>query len=204
MVEWITDLISNMGYAGVALLMLLENVVPPIPSEVIMPLAGFVAGRGDMNVAGAIFAGSIGSYAGACAWFFIACRIGENRLRRFVDRHGKWVAMECEDLDRAKDWFKRHGGISVFAGRLVPGVRTFISVPAGLTGMSTPLFLLYTGLGTLVWTAVLTWAGVVLGRNYSQVERYTTPIGNVVFSLLIAAVVLRYWKQWRRRRAADA
>jgi membrane protein DedA with SNARE-associated domain len=198
--DWISQLIATLGYAGIALLMLLENVVPPIPSEVIMPLAGYVASQGQLNTAGVIAAGSAGSFVGAVLWFWIARRYGAKRLRDFVERHGKWVTLECEDIDKANDWFRRHGKSSVFIGRLIPGVRTFISVPAGFSDMSTPLFFAYTAAGTILWNSVLVWAGHLLQANYAAVKGVTTPVSTAVFVLLGAALAWRYFHQWRKRQ----
>ena len=120
MFDWITSIVERMGPIGVALLMFLENVFPPIPSELVMPLAGFVAERGDFPLWRAIIAGSLGSLAGAVGWYLVGRKVGEKRLRRWVDDHGRWLTLSCEDIDKAKDWFDRHGGAAVFIGRLIP------------------------------------------------------------------------------------
>jgi membrane protein DedA with SNARE-associated domain len=198
--DWISELIATMGYEGVALLMLLENVVPPIPSELIMPLAGYVASQGQLSTIGVIAAGTTGSFIGAVLWFWVARRYGSARLRSFVDRHGKWVTLDCEDIDKANNWFRRHGRSSVFIGRLIPGVRTLISVPAGLSDMSAPLFLIYTLAGSILWNAVLVWAGHLLQANYQAVKGITGPVSTGVFSLMAAALVWRYVQQWRKRQ----
>jgi membrane protein DedA with SNARE-associated domain len=199
MFEWITELMAQFGYGGVALLMFLENLVPPIPSELIMPLAGFVASTGDLAYWGVLVAGIAGSFAGALLWFLAARRIGEQRLRRFVDQYGKWVTLTCRDLDAASDWFERHGPVSVFVGRLVPGVRTFISVPAGFSSMSALQFSVYTLLGTVVWTSILLFAGHLLRENYSLVADYIGVLSNVVLALFASALAWRYVQQWRHR-----
>jgi membrane protein DedA with SNARE-associated domain len=197
--DWITGLIARMGYLGVAMLMFLENVVPPIPSELIMPLAGFVASKGEMRHVLALIAGTLGSFAGAYLWFYGARRIGERRLRRFVQKHGRWVALSCRDIDQANEWFRRHGAVSVFVGRLIPGVRTFISVPAGLSNMSPLVFSFYTLLGTVLWTGLLLFAGHILRENFGLVSGYVGVLSNVVFAIFAATVAWRYIQQWRRR-----
>jgi membrane protein DedA with SNARE-associated domain len=201
MFEWVTNLIAQFGYAGVAFLMFLENLVPPVPSELIMPLAGFVASQGELAHWAVLTAGTAGSFAGALFWFIVGRRIGEERLRKFVDRHGKWVTLSCEDLDQANEWFRRHGAASVFIGRLIPGVRTFISVPAGISSMPLPKFVVYTVAGTLVWTAVLMFAGHVLRENYELVSDYIGVISNAVLVLFAAGLAWRYFRQWRQRLA---
>jgi membrane protein DedA with SNARE-associated domain len=197
--EWITQLIASIGYAGVAILMLLENVIPPIPSELIMPLAGFVASGGGMSHAGAWSAGAGGSFAGAYFWFIVGRRVGQRRLRKLVRQYGRWVTLSCDDLDRAQEWFGRHGPASVFIGRLIPGVRTFISVPAGMSGMSALQFSSYTMLGTALWTGALLLAGHVLRASYGSVSHYIGLVSNIVFGLLAAALAWRYFQQWRHR-----
>src|SRR5688572_7323153 len=141
--EWITGVVSEMGTLGVAVLMFLENIFPPIPSELVMPLAGFVAQREQLSFCEAVVAGSIGSLLGAVAWYRVARVVGEKRLRAWVDRNGRWLTLSCADIDKAKGWFDRHGGVSVMIGRLIPGVRTFISVPAGFARMQPVPFVLY-------------------------------------------------------------
>jgi membrane protein DedA with SNARE-associated domain len=197
--DWITGLIARMGYFGIAMLMFLENVVPPIPSELIMPLAGFVASKGEIRHVFALIAGTVGSFVGAYLWFYAARRIGERRLRRFVREYGKWVALSCRDIDVAKDWFQRHGPTSVFIGRLIPGVRTFISVPAGLSSMSALKFSFYTLLGTVLWTGLLLLAGHILRENFELVSGYVGVLSNIVFAIFAATLVWRYVQQWRHR-----
>jgi membrane protein DedA with SNARE-associated domain len=183
--DWITALISKLGYGGVALLMFLENVFPPIPSELIMPLAGFNAARGEMSIWLVILAGTVGSLAGAVLWYEIGRRIGMKRLCRLADRHGRWLTMSRRDVDKARDWFDRHGGAAVFIGRLVPAIRTLISVPAGIAKMNLPLFLTYSTIGTALWTALLAGAGYFLESQYEKVEGWLNPISNIIFGGLV-------------------
>ena len=196
MFDWITSIVQQMGSPGIALLMFLENVFPPIPSELVMPLAGFVAERGQFPLWGAIVAGSIGSLAGAIGWYVLGRRVGERRLRRWVDRHGRWLTLSCADIDRSKSWFERHGGTAVFIGRLIPGVRTFISVPAGFARMAPVPFVLYSALGTVLWTALLAFAGKLLGANYERVGQYLDPVTWVVLGAFVVAYVVRLVR-WR-------
>lgn len=191
MFDWIVDIVRTLGYPGVALLTFLENVVPPIPSELIMPLAGFIAARDGFTIWGAIAAGTGGSLAGAVGWYIVGRKVGEERVRGFFRRHGRWVGLTGDDIDRSMDWFHRHGGSAVLLGRLVPAVRTFISLPAGFTGMPVLPFLLYSLAGTAVWTGALTYAGVVLGRNYDAVERYVGPATWVIVGGIVAWYVYK-------------
>jgi membrane protein DedA with SNARE-associated domain len=172
-------------------LMVLENVFPPIPSEVIMPLAGFMATQDRLSLLGAIVAGTLGSVLGALPLYYLGHKIGDERLKAFADRHGRWLTLSREDLDHAKQGFDRHGGLAVFLCRLVPGIRSLISIPAGIEGMSLALFLLYTTLGAGLWTALLTLAGYGLGANFRQVETYLDPASYVI---LAAIIVLYVWR----------
>lgn len=194
MADWVFRVVEKLGYAGIALLTLLENVFPPIPSEVIMPLAGFIASQGEFSLMGAIIVGSIGSLAGSTIWYFIGRRIGSQRLRQWVDKHGRWLTMSNDDLDKVHDWFQRRGGIAVFIGRLVPGIRTWISVPAGLGDMPFLPFILYSAAGTTIWTALLTGAGYWLGSNFHNLQEPLGLASTVVF------VSIGIWYAWRQFR----
>jgi membrane protein DedA with SNARE-associated domain len=196
MFEWITHVIGRLGYVGVAALTLLENIFPPIPSELVIPLAGFVAARGDLRLSLVIVMGSIGSLAGGLVWYAIGRQVGEERLRKWVARHGRWLTLSAEDVDRAQRWFQRHGAVAVLVGRLIPGVRTFVSLPAGFSAMPIGRFLMYSAVGTATWTAALAYAGVVLQANFSVVGDYVNLATNGL--LIVAAVLLirRYIRCW--------
>ena len=197
MFDWIAGIISRLGYAGVVFLTFLENLCPPIPSELVIPMAGYVAAAdAEMSVPMVIAAGTFGSLAGAWFWFYLGRRIGERRLREWVDRHGRWLTLSGGDVDRAKDWFQRHGTAAVLLGRLVPGVRTFISLPAGFSRMGTLHFLAYSAIGTLAWTAALAYAGVVLRANFTVVGDYLNIATNVILAAFAAMLVWRYVKCW--------
>ncbi|MBD2307736.1 DedA family protein [Chroococcidiopsis sp. FACHB-1243] len=198
MLNWITNIISSLSYWGIALLMLLENILPPIPSEVIMPLAGFTAQKGQLNLLFVILAGTVGSILGALPWYYIGKQVGERRLRQWVDRHGKWLTLSGEDIDKSQQWFNKYGGAVVFFGRLIPGVRTPISIPAGFEEMPLFAFLLYSTVGTLLWVGLLSYAGFVLGQNYQLVKKFLTPISIVV--AVVLALVLGVWIFRRRQK----
>jgi membrane protein DedA with SNARE-associated domain len=185
MLDWITSSINYLGYWGIVFLMFLENLFPPIPSELIMPLAGFTVSQGNLNIAFVIVAGTIGSLLGALLWYCIGISVGEKRLKRWADRHGKWLNISGEDIEKSKKWFEKYGGVAVFIGRIVPGVRTFISVPAGLNNMPIVPFLFYSTIGSALWVALLTFAGYLLGQNYHLVEKYLGPISSVIVIGLI-------------------
>lgn len=195
MFELITGLVKQGGYLAVFLLMAAENIFPPIPSELIMPLAGFVADRGDLAFWPAILAGWLGSIAGQLPLYYLGAKIDEERLKGWVDRRGFWLAVDSSELERAQSWFERHGRSTIFFCRLIPGLRSLISVPAGLVRMPIALFLAYTAAGTLLWTVALTYAGSMLGRNYERVQGYLDPVSTAI---LIGVAV---WYLWRVARS---
>jgi membrane protein DedA with SNARE-associated domain len=203
MVEWITNTMSSLGYLGIGLLMFAENIFPPIPSELIMPLAGFTVAKGEMNFVFAVLAGVLGTVLGALPWYYAGKIMSEERLRTLADKYGKWMALSGKDIDKADRWFDRHGNQAVFFCRLVPGVRTLISLPAGISGMPLAPFLLYSTLGTTLWVGLLTYLGFVLGDNYDLVDEYLGPVSKIVLGLLVVAfiawVVLKKQKSKRRR-----
>lgn len=160
--------------------MLLENAFPPIPSELIMPFAGYVAARGDLHPAGVVAAGSAGSLLGALAWYAVGYWVGIDRLKRFAKRHGRWLTLSADEVDQAQRWFDRFGGIAVGFGRLIPAVRSIISVPAGVARMRLDRFLLWSTIGTTAWSALLVTLGYQLGTQFSEVERWLSPVSWVI------------------------
>lgn len=202
MLEWITNTINSLGYWGIALLMFLENVFPPIPSELIMPLAGFTARATPekLNVIGVFFAGLLGSVLGALVWYYPGKYLGERRLQVWADKYGKWLSISSKDIVKAKGWFDQQGGKAVCIGRLVPGVRTLISVPAGISNMHLLPFLIYSTLGSAVWVGLLTYSGYALGSQYELVDKYLAPVSKIVAVVLILAFVVWVMKRKRKNR----
>jgi membrane protein DedA with SNARE-associated domain len=201
--EWLatfaTNVIDALGYPGIAFLILLENLFPPIPSEVILPLAGFLAGQGRMLLPAVIVAATIGAVAGALVLYSLGAWFGDRRLRWLVNRYGKWIAFREADLDLANDWFDRHGGKAVLLCRLLPIVRSIISVPAGLRRMSVPVFILYTALGSALWNSVLVLGGWWLGENWEAVSRYASLLKYPVIAVVILAAAWYVWKRMLSR-----
>jgi membrane protein DedA with SNARE-associated domain len=193
--EWVTRVVETVGYLGVALLVALESVFPPIPSEIVLPLAGFVAGQGKASLVGMIVAATAGSLVGAWVLYAIAASIGPARLHRFIERHGKWFRVTMQDVDRAEGWFDRHEAAAVLVCRCVPLVRSLVSIPAGFRRMSLVRFSVYTVLGSLVWNTGLVSAGFVLGDRWEKVGDYMG-IVQAVFAIAVAAAVA--WFLWRR------
>lgn len=191
MFEMITGFLEKSGYLGVFALMALENIFPPIPSEMIMPFAGFIVARGDLNLAGVLLAGTAGSVVGALPWYYAAKVYGCERLKRLAERHGRWLTIDADDIDKALESFRRHGRKTVLFGRLIPAVRTLISVPAGLANMSLGRFLLYSSIGSLAWSGLLVAAGFLLENRYTEVAKYLDPVSKTIFGALLAWYLYR-------------
>lgn len=191
MFDWIEGFVAQAGYLGLALLMFAENVFPPIPSELIMPMAGHAAARGEMSLGLVVLAGSAGSLLGALLWYVIGRWLGARRLRRLAGRHGRWLTLAPEEVDRACGWFNRHGGKAVLLGRMVPAVRTLISVPAGIAGMALAGFLAFSAVGTAIWSAVLAVAGYLLEGQSAEVSAWLDPISTAVVIGLVGVYLYR-------------
>ncbi|WP_149539731.1 DedA family protein [Siccirubricoccus phaeus] len=196
MVEWAADLVASGGLAGVFLLMVAENLFPPLPSEVVMPLAGFAAAEGRLSLPGVILAGISGSVVGNALWFEAARAYGAARMRRIARRFGRHVGLGPETIGRAEAALRRNGPAAVFLARMMPGLRTGISIPAGLVELPRPVFYIWTALGTTVWTGGLALAGYALGEH---VQGWAGPVGAAV---MLAVLAMLGWKAWRLRRAA--
>lgn len=194
MQEWITTTMNSLGYLGIGLLMFLENLFPPIPSELIMPLAGYTATFPDtkIQVIPAIAAGVIGTILGAIPWYYAGLLLGQERLQLLAGRYGKWIGISGEDIAKSVIWFEKHGSKAVLFGRLVPGIRTLISIPAGITKMPLIPFFLYSTIGTIAWVTLLTYAGYFLGENYGLVEKNIDLISKVVVLGVLMAIAI-YW-----------
>ncbi|WP_216901767.1 DedA family protein [Synechococcus sp. CCY 9618] len=194
------------GYGAIFAAMFLENLFPPIPSELIMPLGGFYVQQGQLSLIPVVLAGLLGTVLGALPWYGIGRLVNEQRIEHWLERHGRWIGISPRELQRSRRWFNRHGTALVFWGRLVPGVRTLISVPAGIEMMPLTPFLLWTTAGSLIWTLALTLAGLALGEGYTNVELWIAPAARVVKLLLLLAALagvvalgLRIWKRGRDR-----
>ena len=201
MANWIIEFIGQQGYLGIVLLMILENVFPPIPSELIMPFAGFVAARGDLNAVGVLLAGTVGSVLGTMPWYVAGRLLSVERLKGWAGRHGRWLAASPADIDRAVHWFERRGERAVFLGRMVPAVRSVISAPAGITGMALPRFLLWSLAGSMLWVGALVALGFVLEGQYERVGQWLDPVSKVIVGAAVAAYI---WRVATFKKATDA
>ena len=197
---WVQDVIEQLGYLGVALLVVLENVFPPIPSEIVLPFAGFVAQQGSDSVVLMILAATVGSVVGALIMYWIAAIIGDERLHAFTRRFGKWVQIREADLTRAEEWFDRHAMSAVLVGRCVPLIRSVVSIPAGFRRMKLIPYIAYTFLGSLVWNIALVGAGAVLGENWERVEPVVATFQWIVIVVILAGIARLAYVVVQRRR----
>jgi membrane protein DedA with SNARE-associated domain len=197
--SWVVDAIRTAGYPALVALMVAENLFPPIPSEVVLPLAGYEVSRGHLNFAGVLLCATLGSVLGALLLYAAGRRGG----KPLIARHGHRLRIRDEDLDRAEDWFGRRGALAVFGARLVPGARSLISVPAGTLRMPLVAFTALTTLGSAIWNAVLIGAGVVLADQWQQVSDTLGPLGTAVVAVLVVVAVLLTARFVKRRRRQE-
>ncbi|GAA4687410.1 hypothetical protein Prum_035610 [Phytohabitans rumicis] len=193
---WATDLMDTLGAPGAGLAVALENLFPPLPSEVILPLAGFTASQGEMSLFAAIFWTTLGSVAGAAALYYVGALLGRDRTRAIAAR---LPLVKLSDVDRTEAWFARHGTKAVFFGRMIPIFRSLISVPAGIERMPLPTFLSLTAVGSLIWNTVFILAGYFLGENWERVEAYAGVLQKVVIVAVVLAVGYFVATRLRRR-----
>ncbi|WP_341715571.1 DedA family protein [Micromonospora sp. FIMYZ51] len=197
LVGFVTDLVERLGGPGAGLAVALENLFPPIPSEVILPLAGFVAAQGRMSVVGAIFWTTLGSLLGALALYYIGAGLGRERTRAIA---AKLPLVKLSDIDRTEEWFLKHGVKAVFFGRMIPIFRSMISIPAGVERMPVLTFVLYTTLGSLIWNTTFVLAGYLLGDNWHLVEGYAGILQNLVIVACVLGLVWFVVTRLRRSR----
>ncbi|GAA4026689.1 DedA family protein [Sphingomonas rosea] len=196
--DWVVRMIEQSGYLGVAFLMFLETIFPPIPSEVIMSVSGVAAAKGQMSLGWAIASGTAGAMLGNIVWYLAARALGIIRLKPFIDRYGRWLTMDWAEVQRAERWFRANGTFFVFLGRMLPTVRSLVSVPAGLLKMRFKTFFIASTIGTAGWTAALAYAGFMLRERFNEVDDWIGPISNAI----LATMVLGYlWRVIRFRPA---
>ncbi len=202
---WVQDIIQAMGYWGLGLVMFLENVFPPIPSEAVLPMAGWLAfeKEGGFTLWGVTLVGAIGSVSGALVFYGLGYWFGEQRVRVLVRRYGKWLLLTEADFDTALEWFARYGEVVIFFGRMVPIVRSLVSIPAGIASMNLGLFNLYTAIGTALWSFLLSLAGYILGKNWGLVMEWISKYEKVVIVLAVAVMVIFVVSRLRQRQQKE-
>jgi membrane protein DedA with SNARE-associated domain len=198
---WVASVMEAMEEPGVGLLTALETVFPPIPSEVVLPLGGFLTRQGGFSLPLVLLSATLGSVLGALALYGLGAWLGRERATAVLSRV---PLVDREDVERASAWFDRHGRAAVFFGRLVPGVRSLISLPAGANGMPLVQFTAYTTGGSLVWNTLLVGAGVLLGDRWDQVEQYSSWLDRALIAALVGVVGWAVWRRVRARRSVDA
>lgn len=189
MEDWIFNIIENYGYLGVFLIIVVENIFPPIPSEIVLPFSGFMTTKTELSVAMMIAASTAGSVVGGTILYYIGTILDVERLEKLVDRWGKYLQLKREDVYKADAWFDRYGIWTVFFCRMVPLLRSLISVPAGMSNMKMPLFLLFTLLGTAIWNTLLIVIGAKLGENWTQILSYTEVYSDIIYAVGAIAVL---------------
>lgn len=194
--DWIIRLVADGGYWGVAFLMFLETVFPPVPSEVIMTVAGVSSARGNMHFGVVVASGTAGAMLGNYLWFVLARRFGKERLQRFLEMHGRWFTLHWTDVERGQLLFKKHGSVIILVARMLPTFRSLISIPAGLFKMSHRRFLVFSTIGTAGWSAALAGAGYALGSQFADVEKILGPLSTAIIVLIVVGYLWRLirWK----------
>jgi membrane protein DedA with SNARE-associated domain len=186
---WVENIISTGGYPGLYFVMFLENVFPPIPSEVVLPLAGSLSLTGRFSIPLITIVGMLGSLTGAFLFYGLGKWLGEERVRNFIGKFGKYALLSVDDFDKSKDWFDKYDEWVIFFSRMVPIVRSLISIPAGVADMNLPKFSFYTILGTALWSFILSYAGRLLGEQWPVITDFINTYQNVVLAVAVVAVV---------------
>ncbi|SDX23390.1 membrane protein DedA, SNARE-associated domain [Marininema mesophilum] len=200
MEQWITSLIEEYGYLGIFFIMVLENVFPPIPSELVLPFGGFMTIKSNLTLTGVIVTSTAGSVLGAIILYGIGLLLDVTRLEKLVDRWGSVLRIQKKDIHRANAWFDRYGKWTVFFGRMIPIVRSMISIPAGMSNMNFSLFLFFTILGTALWNIILVGAGAMLGKSWTKIVEYISIYSEIVYvGFAILLVVFIIWYIRRRK-----
>ena len=187
---WVENIISTGGYPGLYFVMFIENVFPPIPSEVVLPLAGSLSLTGRFSIPLITIVGMLGSLTGAFLFYGLGKWLGEERVRNFIGKFGKYALLSVEDFDKSKDWFDKYDEWVIFFSRMVPIVRSLISIPAGVADMNLPKFSFYTILGTALWSFILSYAGRLLGEQWPVITDFINTYQNVVLVVAVLVVVV--------------
>jgi len=205
LIAWAQSVIHTAGYPGLVLVMFLENIFPPIPSEVILPLAGSLVLEGRFTLLGVTAMGSTGSVGGALVFYTLGHLLGEARVRELIRRYGRWIMLSEQDFDKALAWFNRYGEGVIFFGRMMPIIRSLVSIPAGIASTNLARFSIYTAVGTALWSFLLAFAGYLLGQSWPLVSKWISRYEKAILILAALAVVIFVANRlWQRRRASNA
>ncbi|WP_180080665.1 DedA family protein [Acinetobacter sp. YH12201] len=199
--EWIISIMEQLGYLGIALLMFLDNVFPPIPSEIIMPSAGYSASQGQLTLFGVIISGCFGSLLAAALLYWIGYKFNHDSIFHFVDHYGRYMFIKSSDVKKSLDWFEHYGHRIVFFGRMIPAVRSLISIPAGMSRMPFWKFMFYSGLGTIIWTTFLACVGFYFGENQPLMQQIFSQVSHsIILIILVIVAILLYRRQLRKMK----
>ncbi|MGB2991792.1 MAG: DedA family protein [Paenisporosarcina sp.] len=203
MENWITDIMSQYGYLGIFLLIMLENIFPPIPSEVILTFGGYMTTQSDMTAMGVILVSTAGSVAGAVILYGLGLQLDVKRLEKIVDRYGRVLRLTRKDIHKADSWFDKYGIWTVLFCRLIPLIRSLISIPAGMSNMKFGLFLLFTTVGTLIWNTILVSVGAAVGDNWESIVAVMDVYSNIAYVVIVLVGLAAIWWyiQFRKKRA---
>lgn len=200
MTQWIVSIMEQLGYLGIALLMFLDNVFPPIPSEIIMPSAGYSATQGELTLIGVIIAGSIGSLLAAALLYWIGRKIPNEHILQFTERYGKYLFIKPADVEKSLNWFEQYGHRIVFFGRMVPAARSLISIPAGMSKMPFWKFMLYSTAGTLIWTTFLACVGFYFGENQALMQQIFSRVGYIILAIVLIFFAGFFYRKYSRSK----
>lgn len=198
MEAWILNIMQQLGYLGIALLMFLDNIFPPIPSEIIMPSAGYTASQGELILLGVILSGSAGSIVAALILYWLGRKIPQPKLFALVENYGKYLSIKAQDVEKALCWFEQYGHYVVFFGRMIPAVRSLISIPAGMSRMHFGKFVFFTSLGTLIWTGFLAYIGFYFGENKALMHSLINRIGWILLVFLVIYIVYKLFHKLKK------
>ena len=194
--DWVLSIMEKLGYLGIAFLMFLDNVFPPIPSEIIMPSAGYTAAKGELTLIGVIIAGSIGSLLAAALLYWMGRKIPQHHLFNLIERYGKYLHISVTDLEKSLTWFEKYGHRIVFFGRMIPAVRSLISIPAGMSNMPFRKFMAYSATGTIIWTTFLAYIGYYFGENPALMSAITQRIGYIILAFTMIYILYHLMKKF--------
>ncbi|MDY6486769.1 DedA family protein [Acinetobacter faecalis] len=197
--EWVISIMEQLGYLGIAILMFLDNVFPPIPSEIIMPSAGYTASQNQLLLVGVIIAGCIGSLLAAALLYWIGYKFKHETIFKFVDRYGKFLFIKSEDVKKSLSWFEKYGHRIVFFGRMIPAVRSLISIPAGMSRMPFWKFMFYSSLGTIIWTTFLACIGFYFGENQALMQKIFSQVGYFIIGIVLIIVAWIWYRRNQRK-----
>jgi len=201
MIEHIVHAFGTINYFTVFVLLLIQGLFPPLPTEVAVPFCGYAAARGDLNVWGVAAAATLGALVGQMPWYIAGWYFGGERVKRLAARYGRWLTVTPGEVQLVLDWFHRFGAISVFFGAMVPAIRAVISLPAGITRVSFGTYLAFVAAGTAIWMTVLSYAGYRLGQNYELVAHYVAPVTKAIVLAVIVLYVARLALSFRKAKA---